>query len=573
MNQTSLRTTKQQRPLVLITFIIILILTTLIAGVFLGISYFPSFQHEQVNQTNTIRIFFMGNEITNEKAISKDGMMYLPFDFIKKYIDPTIVWDDQTKNIIITTNKDVYQLPLGKTEGLLNLNPYSFSYPALREDGIVYLPEKPINRYFNIEIKPIKHESVLLIHDLNKPILKGIVQKETKLRQNPTIFSPWYDKLAKNEAVSIMKEVNGWYWIEDDIGNIGYIDKDNIQITNIKMKTDEKQDIYPPWNPLGEPIVLSWEYATNKTINPEKIGNLEGLQVVSPTWFHLNKDKNGDIIVHNAADIRYVDWAHDRGYQVWGLFSNSSNIDLTHEMLSNSDSRMNVIKQILSYTDLYQLDGINVDFEYVYLKDKDLFVQFIRELTPLLHEKDRTVSLDVTFKSESERWSKFYDREQLGNVVDYIIVMAYDEHWSSSQIAGSVSSLPWVEKGITSILEEVPTDKVILGIPLYTRLWIEEKNDNGKVTVTSKAYSMEQTKNFIKENKATVQYDKKTKQHYVEVHKNSVTYKIWMEDDFSMEQRIKLMKKYHLAGVAAWRRGFESKDYWSDLSKYINKIH
>jgi len=286
------------------------------------------------------------------------------------------------------------------------------------------------------------------------------------------------------------------------------------------------------------------------------------LHVVSPTWFHLQKDG----LVTNLADSNYVKWAHQNGYQVWGLFSNSFDLDITHQMLSDPDLRIKVIKQLLSYVDLYQLDGINLDFENVYLKDKDLLVQFVRELTPLMHEKDRTVSIDVTFISKSENWSMFYDRKK-----DYVMVMAYDEHWGSSPVSGSVASLPWVEKGIERILEEVPNDKLILGVPFYTRLWIEEKDENGEVHVSSKALSMEKAEKWIEENQAEIQIDPIAMQKYVEVQKDSVTYKIWLEDGFSMQKRIEIMKKYRLAGIAAWRRGFESEDFWSLMADYISE--
>lgn len=221
---------------------------------------------------------------------------------------------------------------------------------------------------------------------------------------------------------------------------------------------------------------------------------MSGLQVVSPTWFHLQKDG----LVKNVADKKYVEWAHKKGYQVWGLFSNSFDAKLTNSMLNDPKLRIKVIKQLLSYVELYQLDGINVDFENVYLKDKEELVQFLRELTPLLHEKGRTVSIDVTVKSLSENWSMFYDRKKIGEIVDYVMLMAYDEHWATSPKAGSVASIPWVEKGIKGILEEVPNDKLILGVPFYTRLWKEEIDETGNKKVTSKTFTMEQTKEWIK---------------------------------------------------------------------------
>ena len=253
------------------------------------------------------------------------------------------------------------------------------------------------------------------------------------------------------------------------------------------------------------------------------------------------------------------------------LFSNGFDPELTHQMLSSSEQRMDVIKQLLSYVDLYQLDGINIDFENVNIEDKELLVQFVRELTPLMHEKDRIVSMDVTFISLSENWSMFYDREELSAIVDYIMVMAYDEHWANSPKAGSVASLPWVEEGVQRILQEVPNDKLILGLPFYTRLWIEETNENGEIKVSSKTLSMEKAEEWIKEKGASVIVDEKSGQNYVEVKEDKTIYKIWLEDKFSIDKRIELMKKYRLAGVAAWRRGFETEEVWESIHEKINK--
>lgn len=567
MIETPLRKTgKNKGRLITVSFLIIFSLLVIFSSVFLVISYFPSFQPTNLNKNDHIEIYYMGNKV-EQHALVKDSMLYLPLNFFKNEIDPNIFWDEQGKMAIITTEKNVFHFPLGHNDGLLNLEPYSFTYPIVEQNGIIYLPIEPIQQYYDIEIEYIEENAVVMVHDLSQPVQNGMVLKQTKLREMPTYFSPWLTEIEPNTDVAILKETDGWYWVETNVGTMGYVNKTSVKLTEIATNPINKE-VYQPWNPIGEPIVLTWEYASNSTVNPQEINDLTGVQVVSPTWFHLQKDG----LVKNVADIQYVEWAHQKGYQVWGLFSNSFEPDLTHEMLNDPALRIKVIKQILSYVDLYQLDGINIDFENVHLKDKELLVHFIRELTPLLHEKQRTVSMDITFISESENWSMFYDRKRLAEVVDYLIVMAYDEHWASSPVAGSVASLPWVEKGLKRILDEVPNDKVILGVPFYTRLWIEEKDENHKIIrVSSKTLTMAQTDKWISENQATVQYDPISGQNYVEVNKERTTYKIWIEDDLSMQKRIELMKKYRLAGVAAWRRGFETEELWPLLAKMIDK--
>jgi len=292
------------------------------------------------------------------------------------------------------------------------------------------------------------------------------------------------------------------------------------------------------------------------------------LDVVSPTWFAV---VDGEGNVANNADIEYVNWAHKNGYQVWGLVTNDFNPDITHDFLNNTDIREKIISQILIYARLYKLDGINIDFENIYVKDRDMLTQFMRELYPLCREQGLTLSMDVTFISASTNWSQCYDRKALAEAVDYMAVMAYDQHWASSPKAGSVAQYKWVENNLKRILDEVPAEKVILGMPFYTRLWQEEKVD-GKVKVSSKALSMEKVQSILKEKKPEVVWDEESGQYYAQYTENNITYKIWIEDAESINLKSSLVNKYNLAGAAAWRRGFETEDIWPVIAQNLNKI-
>ncbi|MDD4503809.1 MAG: glycosyl hydrolase family 18 protein, partial [Clostridiaceae bacterium] len=308
-------------------------------------------------------------------------------------------------------------------------------------------------------------------------------------------------------------------------------------------------------------INMTWEYVGNKNPDVSKLKSISGLDVVSPTWFKI-VDKQGT--VSNKADSGYVKWAHSNGHKVWALVGNGSDPDATHGFLNNTDIREKIYQQLLIYAKLYELDGINIDFENIYLKDKGMLTQFMRELTPLLKEQGLVVSIDVTFRSSSENWSMCYDRKALSDVVDYMAVMAYDQHWASSPVAGSVAELEWVEKGIRRILEEVPNEKVLLGLPFYTRVWKEELVD-GRVKVSSSAASMDSVEKILSEKKPEVIWDEESGQHYAEYKVGKVTHKIWIEDDKSINLKSSLVHKYDLAGAASWRKGFESEDIWAVL--------
>lgn len=166
---------------------------------------------------------------------------------------------------------------------------------------------------------------------------------------------------------------------------------------------------------------------------------------------------------------------------------------------------------------MYKLDGINIDFENVYTADKQNLTQFVREMTPLLHEQGLVVSIDVTPKSGTEMWSLFYDRPALAQTVDYMMVMAYDEHWAKRPEGRLGRISPWVEKTVQVLPQEekVPASKLVLGIPFYTRLWTEEMKD-GKTKVSSRAIFMDTSKRIMKEKGLTPEFSKETGQNYVE---------------------------------------------------------
>ncbi|WJH37142.1 glycosyl hydrolase family 18 protein [Paenibacillus sp. CC-CFT747] len=306
-----------------------------------------------------------------------------------------------------------------------------------------------------------------------------------------------------------------------------------------------------------------------KAVDTTKIGPMPGLNVISPQWFHL---LDGEGNLQNLADPAYLKWAHDRGYQVWALFSNGFEPKRTAEALSTYDRRMKMIKQLLAYAEMYSLQGINIDFENIYLKEKENLVQFVREMVPLLHEQNLVVSIDVAVKDGSEMYSRFMDRRAVGEVVDYMMVMTYDEHWATSPKAGSVASLPWVEKGIVQIIKEdaVPPSKLLLGMPFYTRVWTEQPKD-GKTAVTSKAVSMEAVQKIIEEKKLTPAWDEEAGQNYVQYTEDDKTVKIWIEDAVSVKSRVDLAKKLDLAGVASWSRAFETPDIWTVIQETLEK--
>lgn len=309
-------------------------------------------------------------------------------------------------------------------------------------------------------------------------------------------------------------------------------------------------------------INLVWDVVTQETRQKDKI---VGLDILSPTWFDI-EDTDGNL--KNNASRSYVDEAHQKGYRVWALVTNSFDRDLTRKVLADTRARQNVMRQLALYSMIYDLDGINIDFENVYDEDKDALTSFVGEMSELFRTMGLVSSIDVTVPAQSSYWSLCFDRKALAEKVDYMMVMTYDEHWATSPVSGSVASLPWVETNIEKMLKLVPKEKLLLGIPLYTREWIETQVGE-RIQTKSKTLWMEDVDDIIKTKKLTPTWLKEAGQDYLSYQEDGKTHRIWIENAKSIKSRLSLVHQYELAGVASWRKGFETDDIWAIYQDYL----
>ncbi|CAN7599350.1 glycosyl hydrolase family 18 protein [Paenibacillus sp. LjRoot56] len=537
------------------------------AGTFLIQQLAPNRTHVEPDfHELTKPIFYEGNYYKSSAIGEKEGLK-LPLDFVQKWIDPTIIYEKSSDSVIITTKDKVMRMKTTELSALMNEKPISLSFPVEKKEDTMYLPVEPLKQLYAFEIRESTKSGAILLFKQGDVIKWGnhTGKKETQLRTEATIKAPIVATIAVNEQVMITGLEEDWYKVQLESGPIGFVRKSEITEDHDETIPLQEQSVstYVPWKPITGKLNMTWEHVITKNPDTSKIDEMPGLQVISPTWFSV-ADSEGRI--SNLADASYVKWAHDRNYQVWALFSNGFDADRTTKVLANYDLRMKMIKQLLGFAQTYKLQGINIDFENVYLKDKENLVQFVREMTPFMHEQGLSVSIDVTPKSTNEMWSVFYDRPALAEVVDYMMLMAYDEYWATSPKSGSVSSLPWVERSVTALLttDKIPPSKLVLGVPFYTRQWTEETK-NGKLTATSKTLTMEAAQTIIKDKKLTPTFLADTGQNYVEYKDGSKLIRIWLEDEVSIKARLALVDKYNLAGVATWRRGFEKPAIWDVL--------
>lgn len=530
-----------------------------------------STEHVQPYDGDKAVIVYEGQRADASYLLESEQIL-LPFDFIKEKIDPAIFWDEPTKSVIVTTKDKVLRMESGEVVAHLNKQPVNLQVPVKEVGGTRYVPLDPLEKLYPFAFEHKVDTGVLTVEQEGYEIGQAkVVSDEEKqpVRVGASHRTPIVAELSAGELVDVLGQQEGYYRVLTASGIAGFLPEKSLEMASkrkVTLQHATSSEGQAAWKPNGEKVNMVWEHVVNKNPNVAQIGALPGVNVVSPTWFEL-KDAEGTLL--NRADPAYVKWAHKRGYQVWGLVTNGFNPDWTQAVLGSYDKRDKLIAQLIHYAHLYDLDGINIDFENVYYEDKERLVQFVRELTPYLHQQGLTVSIDVTIKSNAKTWSMFFDRKALAQVVDYMAVMTYDEHWAASPKAGSVASLPWVEAGLQGVLEEVPNEKLLLGVPFYTRLWTEAKQADGTIKVSSKALSMPRAQEWVQERKLTPVLDEASGQQYVEYRdpKDGNVYKMWLEDVSSMKKRIELVKKYDLAGVASWRRGFEEPEIWPAIEE------
>lgn len=497
-----------------------------------------------------------------------DGRILLPLALVRQYIDPDINWDKEAHKLTITTKDRVIRMKTGSLEAYVNNKSVNLNIPASEGKGGVLVPIEFLSEFYGIEISLNRDNNVVIIDFKNsksqtaEPVKSGAVVRTGRSTSFP-IVKKLEGVEGKESELLVFNDYDKWYKVRTAEGAVGYIEKRFVAVKPASAAEPvQNENMAAVWKPQNGKISMAWDYAYNMKTNLSGRAVIKGLDVISPTWFQV---VGTDGEVENHADGKYVEWAHKNGYKVWALFSNNfTESENSGKFLNNTDSRENAIRQLLAFAALYKLDGINLDFESLKNSDKDALTQFVRELSPLLREQGLVVSVDVNLLP-------CYDRKALGESADYVALMAYDQHWSGGGAVGSVAQLSWTDGAVRSFLRDVPAEKLILGMPFYTRLWKETPN-GGKIKLSSQALSMKSIRKLLEESKAQKTWDEESGQFYSEYIKDGATFKVWLEDENSLNLRTSLVHKYELAGAAAWRLDFEVPEVWDVISRNLKVI-
>lgn len=493
----------------------------------------------------------IGTEKLEERGLVVGDRVYLPLDVVNTYLNQRYYWDSANQQILYATPSELTSESASSEAG----------DKVWVKDDKVYLNLTYVQEYTDLDAYITKDPYRIAIQYKFKNVKTVTVKKNTSIRYRGGIKSAILTSVKKGTKLRLIEELENWDQVATDDGYIGYIDKKKVgEAEKTKFERSFNREQYS-YLTMDSKVNMVWHQVTSTDANAyfaDATANMTGVNVISPTWFYLT-DTSGNIASIASAD--YVSQAHEKGLQVWGLIDNFTQEVSTTETLSSTAARQNIISQLIQAAKDVGMDGINVDFESLSEDVGIHFLEFLRELSIECHKNNLVLSVD---NPVPEDFTSHYDRAEQGRVVDYVIIMGYDEHYVGSE-AGSVASLPWVEQGVQDTLKEVPAKRVINAIPFYTRLW---RTTGGNVT--SEAIGMDQAQQTIADNNVETYWDKTTSQNYGKYDIDNSTYQIWLEDAQSVAEKVKLVSKYDLAGVSAWKLGFENSGIWKVISDNLN---
>lgn len=546
---------KKYKPVIAVAVLVILVA---IFGIVTHVvmKYIPSSEKMDLNEyygemADGEIALVIGTEKLEERGLVDGDRVYLPLDVVNTYLNQRYYWDSANQQILYATPSELTSVSASSEAG----------DKVWVKDDKVYLNLTYVQEFTDLDAYITKDPYRIAIQYKFKNVKTVTVKKNTSIRYRGGIKSAILTSVKKGTKLRLIEEMENWDQVATDDGYIGYIDKKKVgEAEKTKFERSFKREEYS-YLTMDSKVNMVWHQVTSTDANAyfaDATANMTGVNVISPTWFYLT-DTSGNIASIASAD--YVSQAHEKGLQVWGLIDNFTQEVSTTETLSSTAARQNIISQLIQAAQDVGMDGINVDFESLSEDVGTHFLEFLRELSIECHKNNLVLSVD---NPVPEDFTSHYDRAEQGRVVDYVIIMGYDEHYVGSE-AGSVASLPWVEQGIQDTLKEVPAERVINAIPFYTRLW---RTTGGNVT--SEAIGMDQAQQTIADNNVETYWDKNTSQNYGKYDIDNSTYQIWLEDAQSVAEKVKLVSKYDLAGVSAWKLGFENSGIWQVISDNLN---
>jgi len=536
-----------------------------------------------------------------EYSRTADPVIYLPASFLQAYIDPFLFWDNSAGVFFASTRYEMLEFVPDSLTFAVNGALRNLDAPLRRINNEIFLPASVVEGLYALVVEYRPEYNMIIVSQALVPYAVGIVSVNTaNVRFSPESRAPIMTQLSQGDEVVVRPAVpqavsmcsiavgtaehiplsptSAFVRVRTPQGLLGYMLQEDLNQTYLAHMHDisARQTILPhfidnmahqPPNWDGTPINLVWEVIYHRDANALRMQDPlhRSVNVVSPTWFRFDGE---NLRINSVASRAYVDWAHSQGVDVWPLVFDISQ-PIARAILMNRDARRTVISQLVEYVQFYNLDGINIDIEHLFAAEEGAYkIQFLREIAIPMREMGVVLSADVKVPMD---WSRFYRRYLIGLTVDFVVVMTYDEHWATSPTSGPVASLGWVNRGIINMLQEVPREQLIMGLPFYNRIWREEPLGGGGVT--SRAWGMNATRDWFDERGVEWEWDATVGSYYGRVtvmeDGRAIVHRVWLECERSITAKMQIYTTHNLAGVAGWRRGLESEATWTVLEHFF----
>ena len=603
----SIRARRRRRNTAIRWLILIILIIGAIGGFVIWRKYGPANERADLNQyyeleaENDIAVV-VNNEVVRNNASSAeggteespapgkiyDGQYYIEYSVVHDRINKRFYWDPNENLLLYTLPGGSVSVEVGSKEYTDITEKKSEDYVILKTEGrTAYIALPFIQAYTNMEYAvyddPADPSRAVITSEWGETQTASI-KRDTQVRYQGGVKSPILTDVKKSDKVTVLEDEDDWMKVGTEDGFIGYVRTGDLR--DIVTETISREFEEPVYTNIskGYTINMAWHNVSNSDANSyvlETIAGTKGLTTIAPTWFSL-ADTEGN--VSSLADASYVNYAHQSNIEVWAVLRDFhggiSSYDETYEVLSYTSKRTKVINQVIAEALQSGVDGINLDFELISADCGEHYIQFVRELSVKCRQNGLVFSID---NYVPRPYNSHYDIEEQGAVADYVIIMGYDEHTDGSYQAGSVASVGYLEDGITEALKMVPAEKLVAGIPFYTRLWFETPKTEDELAeeagteaasypnkVTSYAYGMDEAEDIVSAAGVQTEWDDTTKQNYAQWEADGGVYKIWLEDSRSLEEKLKVIKANGLAGVAEWSLGMESSGVWDLILQYVN---
>lgn len=579
---------KNWKPILVVVLLLLIVVAATVIGKIVD-KYTPTkeaadlYKEYHVEQNSDMAAIILQDELSEKKALVENGVIYLEFNMIKDTFNHRFYYDEQEELLLYTTPESLIQCEPGKKEYKVNKKKQEKDYEIVKlvtEDTIstVYVAIDFVKEYTALEYCFYEEPARVCITYQWGEVTNYQAKEETAVRVDANIKSNIMVNAQKGAKLRVIEKKDKWTKVISEEGLIGYVQNKYLEKEEKEtLKTDFEEPVYTSIK-KDKKINMVWHQMENASANDNMasmITDSEGITVLSPTWFRLSDNKGN---ISDIGSTEYVKLAHMLGYEVWAMLDDQAAESDDSVVLAKTSSRQKIIKNLMNAVEEYDLDGINIDLEYITQDNAENYLQFLRELSVECRKNGIVLSVDNYVPKE---YNLHYDRTEQGIIADYVVVMCYDEHHSQSEEAGSVASLPFVKEGIEATLQEVPAEKVVLAVPFFTRIWKETpeeyatsgseiyENKGNRYSLSSRALGMDGALAEIEENNGEKVWNEELGQYYASWEKDNSTYMVWLEDSRSIEEKLKLINEYQLAGVSAWRLGLENDGVWNIMKKYL----